>query len=49
MRRKAHGVTYTIAETAYEFGRHYVLYANGIPGFHSTDLKLVRNYMEKNM
>lgn len=39
------GIIFQIAETRYEFGRHYVLISNGIPGFHSTDLDRVQDYM----
>lgn len=42
---QAHGATFTIAETAYEFGRHFVIYINGVPDFHSKELERVRNYM----
>lgn len=35
-----------IVETQYEFGTHYVLLENGKPGFHSTDLERVRNYLK---
>lgn len=44
--QQAHGMTYMIAETAYEFGTHYVLFVNGQPGFHSTELERVRKYMQ---
>ena len=42
---KVHGITFTIVETLYEFGRHYVLLVNGEPGFHSIDLERVQDYM----
>ena len=42
----ANGMTYSIVETLYEFGRHYVLLINGEPGFHSTDLNRVQRYMK---
>ena len=42
---QAHGITYTIVETLHQFGTHYVLLANGLPGFHSTDLERVQKYM----
>ena len=44
--QRAHGIICTIVETAYEFGRHFVLMVNGKPGFHSTDLERVQNYMK---
>ena len=43
--RQAHGMTYTIVETLYKYGRHYVLLVNGAPGFHSTDLERVQKHM----
>ena len=43
--KQAHGITYSIVETEYEYGRHYVLLLNGRPDFHSTDLEKVQNYM----
>ena len=39
------GIELVIAETYYEFGTHYVLITNGMPGFHSTDYDRVENYM----
>ena len=39
------GVCFQVAETEYEFGRHYIMLMNGEPGFHSTDLERVQNYM----
>ena len=42
----SHGMTFTIAETLYEYGRHYVFYIDGQPDFHSTDLERVKNYMK---
>ena len=46
-RRQAHGLEFTIAETKYEYGTHYVLFVNGQPGFHSIDLERVQRYMER--
>lgn len=43
---RSHGITCTIAETMYEFGRHYVLFVNGEPGYHSIDYERVHDYME---
>ena len=43
----AHGITCTIVETMYEYGRHYVMLINGEPGFQSTDLERVRKYVKK--
>ena len=40
------GILFQIAETKYEFGRHYVMIMNGKPGFHSVDLDRVLNYMK---
>jgi hypothetical protein len=42
----SNGLTYTIVETQYAFGHHYVLLINGEPGFHSTDLERVQRYMK---
>ena len=39
------GIVFQIAETFYEFGRHFVLVINGEPGFHSTDYERVQRYM----
>ena len=39
------GLTFSIVETQYMFGQHYVLLVNDKPGFHSTDLERVQNYM----
>ncbi len=41
---RVRGILVQIAETKYEFGRHYVMITNGMPGFHSTDLERVRKY-----
>ncbi len=43
--KEANGVTFSIVETRYEFGRHFVLLMNGVPDFHSVDLERVQNYM----
>ncbi len=43
--KQIHGITFTIVETMYEFGTHYVLLTNGLPGFHSVDLERVQRYM----
>ena len=43
---QAHGLTYTIVETMYEYGQHFVLLVDGEPGFHSTDLERVQKYMK---
>lgn len=43
--RTAYGMTFTIAETLYEYGRHYVFFIDGHPGFHTTDLERIREYM----
>jgi hypothetical protein len=45
--KKSRGILFQIAETQYEFGRHYVLVINGEQGFHSTDLERVQNYMNR--
>ena len=42
---RANGVHFQIVETKYEFGRHYVIMLNGVPGFHNTDLERVQDYM----
>ncbi len=42
---RARGIVFQIAETLGEFGPHYVLFTNGMPGFHSVDLERVSNYM----
>lgn len=39
------GLSFSIVETQYMFGRHYVFLVNGKPGFHSTDLERVQKYM----
>lgn len=39
------GIRLQVVETAYEFGRHYVLLMNGEPGFANSDLDRVLNYM----
>jgi len=44
--KEGHGVVFQIVETRYEFGRHYVLFMNGHPGFHSMDLERVQDYMK---
>lgn len=44
-RKVAHGIVAEIAETEYEFGRHYVLILNGRPGFHSVDYDRVEKYL----
>lgn len=44
-RKEAHGIVAEIAETAYEYGTHYVLFLNGHPGFHSVDFDRVEKYM----
>ncbi len=44
--KQAHGATFTIAETLYEYGTHYQLFINGVPDFHSVDLDRVQNYMK---
>ena len=41
----AHGLKFTIAETYYEFGTHYMLLVNGMPSYHSVDLDKVQEYM----
>ncbi len=38
------GILIQIVETKYEFGRHYMMITNGMPGFHSTDLERVQKY-----
>ena len=43
------GMTYSIVETCYEFGRHYVLLLNGERGFHATDLERVQKHMKSMM
>ena len=44
-RKRICEVDFAIVETKYEFATHYVLYTGGLPGFHSTDLERVQNYM----
>lgn len=39
------GICLQVAETRYEFGRHYVVLMNGEPGFHSTDLDRTLKYL----
>lgn len=39
------GMVYQIVETAYEYGRHYVLVINGRPGFHSVDYDRVEAHL----
>ena len=41
----AHGLKFTIAETYYEFGTHYMLLVNGMSSYHSVDLDKVQEYM----
>lgn len=43
--KKYNGFNLVIAETYYEFGTHYVLCANDIPVFHSTDYERVVKHM----
>lgn len=43
--KRVHGMLFQVVETKYEFGRHYVFMINGQPGFNSTDLERVENYM----
>lgn len=45
--KESRGILFQIAETKYEFGRHYMLIINGMQGFHSTELERVQNYMKK--
>ena len=44
--RKVHGIVFTIVETVYEFGIHYVVLTNGEPGCHSVDLETCREYVQ---
>lgn len=44
--RYVRGIHVQIVETRYEFGHHFVMLTNGIPGFHSVDLERVQKYME---
>jgi len=46
---EAHGLTFTIAETYYEYGTHYLLIVKGMPIFHSVDLERVQDYMRSYM
>lgn len=39
------GICFQVAETKYEFGRHYVVLMNGVPGFHSTDRDRTLQYL----
>lgn len=44
--KKEHGVDFTIVETEYELGTHYVFLINGVPIYHSVELGNVKAYMK---
>lgn len=45
--KSINGMFLQVVEESYEFGTHYVLYVNGKPGVHSTDLERVIKHMHR--